>query len=162
MSARAAALLLAALLCAGNAVAAGAAAVQPMKPGSLAGILAARQGKPFIVAYWSVACAHCPKELRALGELRRQYPRLDLVLVSTDTPADADEAGRLAAGYGLAAAEQWIFAVDAPERLRAEIDPRWHGELPRTAFYDREHRVQAVSGVIAEKRLRAWAEANVP
>lgn len=135
---------------------------RPMVPGSLATILAARAGKPFLVAYWSVSCAHCPKELRALGELKRRHPGLDIVLVSTDTPEDGAEAARLAAGYGLATAEQWVFAVDAPERLRAEIDRRWHGELPRTVFYDRDHRARGVSGVLPPQRLQAWAEANAP
>lgn len=138
------------------------AKVQPMTRGSLAKIVAARPGKAFIVAYWSVGCAHCPKELRTLGELKRRHPQLDVVLVSTDTPADAEEAAQLAAGFGLSHAEQWIFAVDAPEMLRAEIDPRWHGELPRTAFYDRQHRVKAVSGVVSAQRLQAWIEANAP
>lgn len=161
MSLRLAAVLLAGLLVAGNVTVAGATpGVQPMTRGSLAKIVAARRGQPFIVAYWSVTCAHCPRELRALGELRQRYPQLQLVLVSTDTPEDAGEAARLAAGYGLGDVEQWVFAEAAPEILRAEIDSRWHGELPRTAFYDRQHRVEAFSGVVSAKRLQAWAEAH--
>jgi hypothetical protein len=51
-----------------------------------------------------------------------------------------------------------VFAEPVPERLRAELDPAWHGELPRTAFYDREHRVKAVSGVVSARRLESWAQ----
>lgn len=150
-------LLLSALACAPLA---GANDVRPMLSGSLDKLLAARSGKPFVLAFWSVDCSHCPKEMRALGELKRRYPGLDLVLVSTDTPADSHEAAELARGYGLAGSEQWIFAESAPERLRAEIDNRWHGELPRTYFYDRGQRVDAVSGVVAPARLQRWAEAS--
>lgn len=134
--------------------------VQPLLAGSTGKILAARSGKPFMLAFWSIGCAHCPQELRALGELQRRYPQLDLVLVSTDTPADATEIAATARGYGLAGNEQWVFAEDVPERLRAEIDSNWHGELPRTYLYDREHRVEAVSGVIPAKRLARWARDN--
>ncbi|MFN3397186.1 MAG: hypothetical protein ACK4ZS_01480, partial [Sulfurimicrobium sp.] len=63
--------------------------------------------------------------------------------------------------FGLGNTGQWIFADDMPERLRFEIDPRWHGELPRTHFYDRAHRVEVVSGVVPPPRLAAWVKANV-
>ena len=49
----------------------------------------------------------------------------------------------------------------APERLRFAIDPRWHGELPRTYLYDRAHVVQAVSGVIPPEQLTKWVKENV-
>ena len=37
----------------------------------------------------------------------------------------------------LAGAENWMFTDDFVERLRYEIDPQWHGEIPRTttAFF---------------------------
>ncbi|MFN3397982.1 MAG: hypothetical protein ACK4ZS_05530, partial [Sulfurimicrobium sp.] len=37
--------------------------VRPFVAGSLAKILAARQGKPFVLAFWSVTCTYCPMEL---------------------------------------------------------------------------------------------------
>lgn len=135
-------------------------AVRAFVPGSLAKIAAERQGKPFIVVLWSVGCTHCPAELKTLAEIRKKQPNLDIVLVSTDAPEDAAQAAQLAARFGLARAEQWIFSAEMPERLRFEIDPRWHGELPRTQFYDREHRVEAISGVVAPQRLAAWARRN--
>lgn len=127
---------------------------------SLAAIKAARAGKPFILGFWSVACSHCPSELRALASLRQRHPRVDVVLVSTDTPADAQEAARLAATYGLAKTELWVFADEIPERLRFAIDRRWQGELPRTYFFDATGAHEAVSGVIPGDALEAWARAN--
>lgn len=120
----------------------------------------ARDGRPFVLAFWSVSCSHCPSELRALARLQRQYPRLDIVLVATDTPQDADDASRLAAEYGLSASEQWIFADDVPERLRFAIDRRWHGELPRTYFFDGRNAPAGVSGVIPPEKLEAWVMAH--
>lgn len=136
-------------------------AIRPFVAGSLAKILAARQGKPFVLALWSVTCTHCPTELKALGKFRKSHPKMDVVLVAADMPEDAPLAAEMAARSGLGETEQWIFADDMPERLRFEIDQRWHGELPRMQFYDRDHRVEAVSGVVPQHRLAAWMNANV-
>ncbi len=136
-------------------------AVRPFVSGSLAKIVAERQGRPFVLAFWSVSCAHCPQELKALGELKKRHPALEVVLVAADAPEDAPQTAELAARFGLGKVEQWIFADEMPERLRYEIDRRWHGELPRTHFYDRTHRVEAVSGLVPAQQLGAWVAANV-
>lgn len=136
-------------------------AVHPFVSGSLGKITAARAGKPFILSFWSLGCTHCPVELKALGELKRRHPQLDIVLVSTDTPEDSRRLAQLAHSYGLVRAEQWVFADPMPERLRFEIDRRWYGELPRTHFYDRNHRIEAVSGLVPEARLQQWMRDNL-
>lgn len=130
--------------------------VRPFVAGSLVQIQAARQGKPFVLAFWSIGCAHCPAELKTLGELKRRYPKLDVVLVAADTPDDAPQTAQLAKSWGLGKVEQWVFADPMPERLRFEIDRRWYGELPRTHFYDRSHKIEAVSGIVPEERLQRW------
>lgn len=146
------------LLAAGLAQAADG--VRPFAPGSLAGILAARAGRPFILAFWSVTCSHCPVEMKALAELKRRQPGLELVLVAADTPSDAAAVQALPKRLGLGQVEQWLFADDMPERLRFEIDRRWYGELPRTHFYDRQHQLTAVSGIVPPAQLAAWAKEN--
>ncbi len=149
------------LLVSGATLASAAGPVRPFTADSFEKILAARADRPFLLALWSVTCAHCPVELRTLGELQRRHPQLDIVLVATDTPADADDAARLAREYGLGGTEQWIFADAMPERLRMAIDRRWHGELPRTYFFDRAHRVEAQSGVASAARFDSWIRKNI-
>ena len=61
---------------------------RPFVSGSLQKIVAERQGKPFILAVWSVTCTHCPEELKALGKLKAAHPALDIVLVAADAPED--------------------------------------------------------------------------
>ena len=135
--------------------------VRPFVAGSLAKIVAERQGRPVVVTFWSATCVYCPQELKTLGEIRKAHPKLDVVIVAADTLEEAPLAAELATRYGLGKAEQWIFAGETEERLRFEIDPRWHGELPRTYFYDREHRMEAVSGIVPRQQLLAWVKANV-
>ncbi|HEX6735346.1 MAG TPA: hypothetical protein VF096_11095 [Azonexus sp.] len=150
-------LLLAALLLSGLAH----AEVRPFVVGSLAQIEQERPGRPFILSLWSASCTHCPAELKALGDLLRRQPRLEVVIVATDTPDEAAELQRLAAGYGLAGRAQWVFADAQPERLRYEIDRRWYGELPRTYFYDRQHRRLGRSGVVPAGELERWVDEHV-
>ncbi len=137
------------------------ATVRPFVAGSLEKIAAARRGQPFVLVFWSIDCVHCPRELKTMGELKKRHPRLDLVLVATDTPENASRATQLASRFGLGRVEQWVFADDMPERLRFQVDPDWIGELPRTYFYDRAHHAEAVSGIVSESRLNDWIAANV-
>jgi thiol-disulfide isomerase/thioredoxin len=134
------------------------AEVRTFENGSLAQIRAQRQGKPFILSFWSLDCAHCPQELKALGELKKRYPKVDIVLVSTDSPEAVEALASFAAQKGLTTSEQWVFAATQPQRLRYEVDPRWWGELPRTYFHDAEHRIDAVSGVVPMERLKRWVK----
>lgn len=150
------------LLILSSAAHAGAGQLNVFAPGSKAGIVAERQGRPFILVFWSTGCTHCPSELKSLSALKRRHPALDVVLVSTDAQDEAARAAEMAAGYHLAAVQQWIFSDQAvPERLRFEIDPKWYGELPRTYLFDRNQRTEAVSGLIPAERLARWVKENV-
>jgi thiol-disulfide isomerase/thioredoxin len=134
---------------------------RPFRSGSYREILDGHQGKPFVIAFWSLSCTHCPAELKLLGRLRHEHPKLDIVLVSTDSPADARPSADFVARQGLAGSEQWIFDDAMPERLRHEIDRRWFGELPRTHFFDRMHQREAVSGTLDETKLLRWLRENL-
>ncbi|MGE5027237.1 MAG: TlpA family protein disulfide reductase [Betaproteobacteria bacterium] len=137
------------------------AAAQEIKPfvsGSIKEISAARQGKPFILGLWSLTCAHCREELALLSGMVKKHPDLDLVLVSTDTPEEGEAIGATLRQSGLGGAQAWVFADAFAERLRFEIDPRWHGELPRTYLYDPFHKVQAFSGKPDAAQMAQWLQ----
>jgi thiol-disulfide isomerase/thioredoxin len=134
--------------------------IRPFTVGSMAAITGERSGRPFILSFWSATCAHCPAELKAIGALRKRYPKLEVVLVATDSPAESALLSEIAKGYGLGDVAQWVFADPQAERLRFEIDRNWYGELPKTYFFDRQHQVESVSGVVPQDRLANWAKAN--
>lgn len=134
--------------------------IRPFTVGSMAAITGERAGRPFVLSFWSATCAHCPAELKTLGALRKRYPKLEVVLVATDSPAESALLGEMARGYGLGDVAQWVFADQQPERLRFEVDRTWYGELPRTYFFNRQHKVESVSGVVPPERLANWAKAN--
>ncbi len=59
------------------ALPAGAQGLKPFTPESPAQIAASRAGKPFVLTFWSLTCAHCQQELADFG--RRQTANLVLV-----------------------------------------------------------------------------------
>lgn len=136
-----------------------AVAENPMRPfvvGSMAHIEKEQAGKPFVLVFWSLTCAYCPKELKMLADMQRAYPALRVVLVATDTPEESEHIAKKLDDYGLAAAPRWVFADAMPERLRFEIDKRWYGEVPRTYFYDVTHQREARAGLVSRADFEAW------
>ncbi|ADJ29543.1 TlpA family protein disulfide reductase [Nitrosococcus watsonii] len=139
------------------AVAGTGTAPLPFESGSLEKILDSRADKPFLLVMWSLECPPCRKEMDLLAEMRRQHPKLDVVLVSTDEMERADQVAAAVKGHGLEKTESWLFAGPA-QRLRYEIDPGWYGEMPRSYFYDANHERVAVSGALEEAQIQAWLE----
>ncbi|MCI0485735.1 MAG: TlpA family protein disulfide reductase [Blastocatellia bacterium] len=129
------------------------------RSGSLAAIAAAREGKPFMLHLWSINCSSCRGEMDVLAKLVREHPKFDLVLIAADAPGDAAEAQALLAEKGLGEVECWVFGEADAQRLRYEIDSGWHGELPRSYFYDPAQNRIALSGVLKETQLEAWIAA---
>ena len=58
--------------------------VNPFVKGSFAEIKSQRQGRPFVLVFWSESCSYCMKELAMFGKLRKRYPEIELVTVATD------------------------------------------------------------------------------
>ncbi|MDQ3185773.1 MAG: redoxin domain-containing protein [Pseudomonadota bacterium] len=137
-----------------------AESIRPLTLGSFAQVLEAREGKPFVLVFWSLDCQYCPTELKMLSELKRNHPKLDIVLIATDTMNEASQLSSRAGSYGMGKVEQWAFAEDMPERLRFEIDRRWYGEVPRTYFYDRKHQREAKTGLVNKKFVEDWLARN--
>ncbi len=126
-------------------------------PESPAQIAASRAGQPFVLAFWSLTCAHCQQELADFG--RRQTAHL--VLVSTDTPAESEAIRATLARHGLEQAEVWVFADEFAERLRYAVDRHWAGELPRSYFYAADGTRRAVTGRPDAALIERWLGAPV-
>ncbi len=120
-----------------------AADFRPFAAASRAAIERAHAGQPFVLAFWSVDCVYCAGEIAHLRDMVRTHPLVLVVLVSTDPPE----------------AERWMFVGDA-ERLIFAVDRKWHGELPRSYFYDAAGTARAVSGRVEPAWLENWAAAT--
>lgn len=129
---------------------------RPFVSGSQQQILTAHQGKPFILALWSLSCVHCQEELAMFSALLKKHPDLDIIFVSTDSLEQSEALTTALQQHALGGAESWVLADNFTERLRYEIDRKWRGELPRTYFYGVDHSVEAVSGKLDPARAERW------
>lgn len=119
----------------------------------------AHEGKPIIMAFWSLDCAYCADDLTALGAIARQHKEITLVTINTDQD-HAAEAAQFLDKLKLPSHERWQFGQTDADRLRYKIDRNWYGELPRTYFYNRNHEVQALSGKPDAAWLTRWAKSQ--
>ncbi len=147
------------LLLSSSVVATASQTINIFKPGSYSEILQQRQQQPFILVLWSIDCPPCYQELALLGEKIKKQPRLELVLVSTDTTDDIEVIKKQLAKYGLNSINAWVFANQMAQQLRYEIDPGWYGELPRSYLFDNQHNRQSASGVLKPEMLQHWESA---
>ncbi|WP_237331712.1 hypothetical protein [Ralstonia syzygii] len=87
--------------------------------------------------------------------------RVDVVMVAMDGPEQAAMLNRALAPLvrdariGLAHVPQYVNAEAMPERLRAALDPRWQGELPRTLILRTDGRRHVSSGLLTPQTLDA-------
>lgn len=129
--------------------------LRPFDSASYQAIAEEHHGQPFVLAFWSLDCPPCHRELAELGQWMSAHPDTALVLVSTDENP-GDEALDVLRGYGLQNADNWAMTVPFDTPVRYAIDPLWYGELPRSYLFDAEHRRQTVSGVLGEQALDQW------
>jgi len=125
--------------------------------GSMSQILNARQGQPFLMAVWSIACPPCIVDLNLIANTLRENPRVDIVMISMDDASYTQAVQTMLIKYGLGSnVESWIFAEAYAPRLRYEIDSTWYGELPRTYFYEAHHNRRALSGGLRQQDIEDW------
>jgi thiol-disulfide isomerase/thioredoxin len=125
--------------------------IRPFAPGSMERIAAAEKGKPFVLVIWSLDCEFCRASLETLAQFR-QRKHLTVVTVSTDPvddpglgPMMRDRLAKLGMDH-----DAWAFGSAPPERLRYAIDRSWHGEMPRSYWFNARGERVAYSGVITQ------------
>jgi thiol-disulfide isomerase/thioredoxin len=136
------------------------AELKPFGTTSLKEIQNRYRDQPFLLALWSLDCPPCFQELEMLSRWIEQHPGQNLVLISTDQPGLADQAWRVLEKYKLHKVDNWIASDSIVERFRYHIDPRWHGELPRSYFYSAGHERRAHSGTLSEQMVNHWIQLN--
>jgi thiol-disulfide isomerase/thioredoxin len=135
---------------------------QAFDTGTPAALARHHQGRPYILAFWSLGCGYCMVELEILARHMKARPDLPLALVATDAPDLAPAVAARLEQLGLRPDRHWIFADDMPEGVRFAVDRKWRGELPRAYLFDAGHQVQVVTGALDEARLEEWLAVNLP
>lgn len=131
--------------------------IHPFVKGSFSEIKQQVQ-KPFILIFWSESCAYCMKELAMFGKLQASYPEMKLIVVATDPFLEEAYVQKVVTQSELALDETWVFAEEFPERIYADVNRRWRGELPVTHFFDREGKETRHLGIVKLDDLEHWLE----
>ena len=132
------------------------AALHDFDRDSLNTLRESHQGRPFVLALWSVHCEPCRSELALLGPFKADHPEIAVELVAADYRDDRPAVQAMLAEFDLDGVRTWAFADDFVERIRFAIDPEWRGELPRIYLFDGSHRATAISGRIEAETLADW------
>lgn len=147
------------LLCMLSGAAQAAPAIAPFEPDSLSKIVSVHKGRPFLLLVWSLDCVFCQASMAELARQQRKGPRLDVVTVATDPVSDADTRTQLAErlrNAGLTSTN-WAFGEAPAEQLRFAVDPKWHGELPRSYWYDAKGNRSAYSGTLTGQVISKYS-----
>ena len=124
---------------------------------SFAQIRARHAGQALVVHLWGMTCGPCLVELPKWGELHRKRPGMHLVLIQVDqTPPGASEQTLRSAG--LRKAESWSIASELDEFVRAGIDPKWRGEMPRTLLISPAGEITRIAGVADLGQVTRWLD----
>src|SRR3989338_7075928 len=75
--------------------------IQSFGTSTFAELKAVFADKPFVVSLWSVDCLPCRVELEMLGELKKEDPSFPLLLISTDSIENREEAVYILEEYEL-------------------------------------------------------------
>ena len=129
--------------------------LQPFEPDSITHIVEKQKGKPFVMIVWSLDCEFCQASLKTLATEKRKRSGLNIVTVSTDNAGDPQSAElmqkRLAALQ--MTSDAWAFGSAPSEQLRYAIDPKWHGEMPRSYWFNAKGEKIAYSGVLTSAAI---------
>ena len=137
------------------------AETRPFVKGSLASIVEGRNGRPFLMVFWSTYCSVCLAEMDVWRELLDERDDFELVMVATNKIETAEGLETVLSEKGLAGVEAWAFADPIPARVRADVDKAWRGALPYIHLYGRDGRVKVVTGRMHKKDVEAWLDAQM-
>lgn len=138
------------------ALTASAIELRPFDAESFREITKAKEGRAFVLAFWSIHCAPCKEEMGLFRTISRKYPTIPIILVATDGPKDSAAIIRFLEKQELKGVDTRIFADEFTERVLYSVDRQWMGELPRTYFFDAPHRTTAHSGLLDPAWVEKW------
>jgi alkylhydroperoxidase family enzyme len=132
-----------------------AESLREFTPESFAAITASQKGQAYVLVVWSLDCEFCKASLATLAQKKRTQKDLKIVTLCTDQLADPQSAALIAKKLATLhlRSNAWVFGSAPPEQLRYTIDPKWHGEMPRSYWFDGSGVVRAQSGVISAQMV---------
>ena len=117
------------------------------------------QGKNWLMLLWSLDCPPCFKELAVIKQLKSTNAQLPIVIVNVDGFEElTQDRHSVIQQFNLSQLDNYYFVEDDVERSRYQLDPNWHGELPRSYFFDANGKFRAKSGLVDKELIQTWLQ----
>ena len=113
------------------------------------------QGHAFIAHFWGLTCGPCLEELPAWGAFSMKNQAVPLVTIQVDQVPEK-MIQQVLNDSGLSRAEHRMLVDAFDEYVRAEVDPKWMGELPFTLLVDSHGKVTRLRGKVNFERVQKW------
>jgi thiol-disulfide isomerase/thioredoxin len=126
--------------------------MKPYQAGDWSGLVKTANGSPLAIHFWGVTCPACVKEMPQWGAFLKRNPKAKVLFIQVDDVAP-EMMQKMLNKAGLDKANNYYVAGPFDERLRYEIDPKWHGETPTTIFIDQNGKVSRKTGLINFQQL---------
>ena len=120
--------------------------------GDWSSLVKTANGSPVAIHFWGVTCPACVKEMPQWGAFLKRNPNAKVIFIQVDdvTP---EMMQKMLSKAGLDKANNYYVAGPFDERLRYEIDPKWHGETPTTILIDQNGKASRKTGLINFQQL---------
>jgi thiol-disulfide isomerase/thioredoxin len=136
----------------GSVLAAETAPLKPYQAGDWKFVIKTANNTPLAVHFWGVTCPACVKEMPQWGRFLKTYPNAKVVFIQVDD-VSTDSIKKMLSKAGLENANNYYVVPPFDERIRYEIDPKWHGETPTTILIDAKGSITRKTGLINFKQL---------
>lgn len=133
--------------------------LKPYQTGDWASLVKGAKGAPMAIHFWGVTCPACVKEMPQWGKYIKTHPNAKIIFIQVDD-VSSDSIKKMLSKAGLENANNYYVASPFDERLRYEIDPKWHGETPTTIFIDKNGKTSRKTGLIDFQKLQSTLGAS--
>jgi thiol-disulfide isomerase/thioredoxin len=128
--------------------------LKPYQSDEWSNLVKSANGAPIAIHFWGVTCPSCVKEMPQWGLFVKNNPNAKIVFIQVDDVSQ-EAMKKMLSKAGLDKANNYYVAVPFDERLRYEIDPKWHGETPTTILIDKNGKASRKTGLINFQQLQS-------
>ena len=128
--------------------------LKPYQSGDWSSLVKSANGAPIAIHFWGVTCPACVKEIPLWGNFLKNNQNTKVIFIQVDdvTPESMQKMLNKA---GLEKANNYFVVGPFDERLRYEIDPKWHGETPTTILIDKNGKATRKTGLMNFQQLQS-------
>ena len=127
--------------------------LKPYQAGDWRAITKTDTGAPIAIHFWGVTCPACVQEMPQWGQFLKTNPNAKVVFIQVDD-VSVDSIKKMLSKSGLEKANNYYVVAPFDERMRYEIDPKWHGETPTTIVIDKSGKATRKTGLIDFRQLK--------